>query len=277
LIIIHLKEVMHEITKDIKIDNGSYIRDPIFNEVTYENFLSYLVTSNRFLIVPLKDFETTSSTDKVVLTIRHDVDDNIESAVKFAYREHKYGITTSYYILHTSPYYGVTGKNYFKRNDQVIFYMKKIQDEYGQEIGWHNDLVTLQVVYDIDPKIFLKNELSWLRSNGINIYGAISHGSNFCHVYHYVNAYFWDDVIGSNNGDFYNWETIPKDGQIIKIEKDKLSNYSLEFNDGSLHPDYFFADCNFPNGKRWNMGMVNWDTIQPGKKVEILIHSQHWD
>jgi len=30
-------------------------------------------------------------------------------------------------------------------------------------------------------------------------------------------------------------------------------------------------------GKRWHMGMVNLDTIPPGKKVVILLLSQHWN
>jgi hypothetical protein len=266
-----------EITKEIIIDNGSHIHNPTFNEITFEKFLKYIAASGHFLIVPLKDFNTTTSNDKVILSIRHDIDDNIESAVRFAYREHKYGISASYFFLHTSSYYGITGVNYFKRKDKVLFYLKKIQDSFGHEMGWHNDLVTLQVVYNIDPKAFLKTELAWLRSGGLNIYGIISHGSSFCYTYHYANSYFWEDVIGDKTSNFYNCENVPKDDKIIILEKDNIANYDLVYKDDDFHPDYFFADCDFPGGKRWNMGMVNWDTIKPGKKVILLLHPQHWD
>jgi hypothetical protein len=259
------------------IDNGFVIKNPIFNYITYNDFLKYITSSGRFLVVPQKDLIKTESNDKVIISFRHDIDDNINSAVKFAYLEHKYGIKASYYILHTANYYGLTKYKYFKRNDEIIYYLKKIQNSFGHEIGWHNDLVTLQVIYGISPKTYLREELKWLRNNGIEISGNVAHGSPYCHIYHYLNSYFWLDVQGVKDDKFYNKEFIKIDKQFYKIEKDSMKNYSLEYEDLLMHSDYYFADCDFPNGKRWHMGMVNFDTIKPGKKVIILLHPQHWD
>src|ERR1035437_949792 len=80
------------IANGITIDNGVGMKNPIFNYVTYEDFLRHITTSDHFLIVPQKDFKNTTSTDKVVLSLRHDMDDNINAAVKIAYRDHKFGI-----------------------------------------------------------------------------------------------------------------------------------------------------------------------------------------
>jgi hypothetical protein len=266
-----------QISENISIDNGIIVHDPVFNYKTYNDFLSYLASSDRFLIVQQKDFEKTTSNDKVVISLRHDVDDNINSAIKFAYLEWKYGIKSSYFILHTANYYGETKLRFFKRNDNIVYYLKKIQDTFGHEVGWHNDLVTLQIVYELDPKIFLKNELQWLRSNDLKIFGNVSHGSQYCDIYQYVNSYFWFEVIGSNTGDYRNWEYIKKGFNTYKIEKDSLKNYNFEYEGIFLHSDYFFSDSFWPGGKRWHMGMVNLDTIKPGKKVIILLHPQHWD
>jgi len=275
--IIYLDDVKSiKITDNISIDNGIKIHDPVFNYITYDKFLNHLSSSDRFLIVQQKDLEKTTSKDKIIISIRHDVDDNINSAVRFAYLEKKHGIKSTYFILHSAKYYGDTGVNYFKRDENIIYFMKKIQDSFGQEIGFHNDLVTLQVVYNLDSKKFLKNELEWLRSNDISILGSAYHGSEYCDIYHYVNAYFWTEYT-TGGGAFYNFENVPKDGQLIHIEKDSYLNYNLEYESGLLKTDYFFADCFWPDGKRWNMGMVNFDTIQPGKKVVILLHPQHWD
>jgi hypothetical protein len=275
---IYLDDVRNiDISDNISVDNGIMMHNPVFNFVTIDNFLSYLAMSDKFLLVEQKDFEKTNSTDKVIISLRHDIDDNINASMKFAYLEHKYGIHSTYFVLHTAKYYGETRKDYFKRNDNVKYYLKKIQDSFGHEIGWHNDLVTLQIVYDIDPREFLKNELFWLRSNGINIYGTTSHGSDYCYIYHYVNAYFWADVEGDSEGNFYNWEYVKKDYTTYKIEKDSLKNYNFEYEGVFLHSDYFFSDSDWPGGKRWNMQMVNLDTIKPGKKVIILLHPQHWD
>jgi len=266
-----------EITDSIHVDNGIRIRDPIFNIITYNNFLDYLTTSDRFKIVPQKDFEKTTSTDKVIISIRHDIDDNINAAVKFAYLEHKYGIQSTYFILHTAKYYGETKWRSFVRNGNLIYYIKKIQDSFCQEIGWHNDLVTLQIIYEIDPKAFLRNELTWLRENGIVIKGEAPHGSNYCYIYHYVNSYFWIEVKGTDEGNFYNWESINTENGTIKIEKDSLSAYKFEYSTVFIKYDNFFSDSDWLGGKRWHMGMTDFDSFKPGQKVIVLIHPQHWD
>ena len=236
---IYLDDVRNiRITNNISIDNGIIFHNQIFNFVTIDNFLKYLSTSDRFLIVQQKDLEKTTSTDKVIISLRHDVDDNINASVKLAYLENKYVIKSTYFILHTAKYYGVTNRGYFKRNDDVLYYIKKIQD-YGHEIGWHNDLVTLQIMYGLDPREFLKTELGWLRDNSISIAGTTSHGSDFCHIYHYVNSYFWKEVKGSSEGDYYNWEYIKKGFTTFKIEKDSLKNYNFEYEGVLMHSDYF--------------------------------------
>jgi hypothetical protein len=266
-----------EITKDIRIDNGFKIHDPIYNFQTYEKFLKYLASSDRFLIVSQKDFTKTASKNKVVLSLRYDIDDNINAAVKFAYREHKHGIKSTYYFLHTAKYYGKTASHSFKRNNEIIYYLKKIQDSFGHEIGFHNDLVTLQIVYGINPKIFLADQLKWLRDNGISVSGTCAHGSPYCYIYHYVNSYFWNGF-RNYEGIFNNYEYVTIRNVPIKIEKDELANYNLEYNADLLTPDYFFSDINpLPNGQKWHMGLVNFDTIQPGKKVIIMLHPQKWD
>ena len=262
-----------EITDNIFIDNGVKVRKPIFNYLYYDDFLNYLSSSDHFLIVQLKDFKKTTSKDKVVLALRYDIDENINAAVKLAYREHKYGIRSSYFVLHTADYYGKIIGSSFKRNDNMIYYLKKIQDSFGHEIGFHNDLVTLQLMYGISPKEYLKDELAYLRGNNINIVGTTYHGSQYCYIYKYYNAYFWKEY--PNNG--WNYEYIKKGYKTIKIEKDSLANYNFEYEGGLLKEDYFFADCNYINGKRWNMSMVNLDTIKPGKKVIILLHPANWD
>jgi hypothetical protein len=274
------------------VNNSVTIHDPNLNMVTYENFLKYISGSDRFLIVTQKDFEKTFSKDKVVLSIRHDMDRNIDGAIRMAYREHKYGVKATYFVLHSAKYYGKTELNYFKRNDQVIYYLRKLQDSFGHEIGFHNDLITLQVVYNIEPKAFLAEQLKWLRENGINIIGTCAHGSPWCYVYHYLNYYFWKNYAIDKGFLSYEFIVNPlgtshmknmaltnslnKEG--IKIIKDDIENYNLDYNSDIFRPDYNFSDCTmYPGGKRWHMGMEDFDKIPLGSKVVILLHAEHWD
>ena len=260
------------ISDKITIDNGVIVHDPIFNLIEYDNFLKYLSKSGRFKIVTLNEFNKTTSKDKIVIALRYDIDDNINAAVKFAYREHKYGIRSTYFALHTATYYGKFIDKKFVRYDNIIFYLKKMQNAFGHEIGLHNDLLTLQIMYEIPPKEYLKNELAFLRGNAIQIDGTAYHGSPYCYLYHYSNVFFWLDWPNSEQ-----YEFVKKGYNTIKIEKDSLCNYDLDYEAGMLNQDYFFSDANFVDNKRWNMKMVNLDTIKPGKKVIIMLHPQHWD
>lgn len=262
-----------QITENIFVDNGVKVTDPIFNYNYYDDFLKYISSSDHFLIVPLKDFKNTFSEDKVVLSLRYDLDFNIDAAIRFAYREHKYGIKSTYFVLHTARYYGEKAGKEFKRNEDMIHYLKKIQNAFGHEIGFHNDLVTLQIMYEIPPRDYLKNELAYLRGNGIKIQGTTYHGSQYCYIYKYSNTYFWKDY--PNSG--WKNEPVKKGYKTFRIEQDSMKNHDLEYEGNLLNPDYYFADAFFVDGKRWNMGMVNLDTIKPGKKVIILLHPGNWN
>jgi len=265
-----------KISNKIKIDMKVIIKDPVFNYSTYNDFLEYLTNSDRFLIVNQKDFEKTFSQDKVIISLRHDVDYNIKAAIKFAYFENKHEIRSTYFVLHTADYYGKTKENYFIRDPELINYLKMLQDNLYHEIGIHNDLVTLQVVYNLSSREFLHNELEWMRGNDIKIWGTSSHGSIYCYQYHYVNAYFWDDF-PDQGGIFSNYNTVTRSGRVITIEKDSISSYDLSYYTESFSCDCFFSDSDIIHGRRWNMGMVDFDTIQPGKKVIILLHPEHWE
>jgi hypothetical protein len=304
------------ITKNISIDNGINIHDPNLNLKTYEEFLKHLASNNRFLLVTQKDFDKTNPTDKVVISLRHDVDRNMDGAIRLAYREHKYGIKATYFILSTAKYYGSTGYRSFKRNDKLIYFLKKLQDAFGHEIGFHNDLVTLQIVYGMDPRKFLRHELNWLRNNGISIYGTAAHGSDYCYIYHYLNTYFWrsspfvetkfynyvsvsefqlnsrsdnkhqnlDDLNipgdNANNNVELSEEQQASEQVNIQIIKDDKENYDLTYDSDYLilNPNYNFSDNRmYPGGKRWHMGKEDFDKIPLGEKVIILIHPEHWD
>lgn len=267
------KDKTIKVSDNVIVDNGINSQKPIFNFISYGSFLKNISNSDYFEIVPLKEFKQTNPKDKVVISIRYDVDYHIDAAIKMAYRSAKYGIRSSFHILHSADYYGQFQDNTFVRNPHLIEYLKYIQNNCGQEVGFHNDLLTLQIVREMSPRKFLKDELDFLRNNGINIVGTSYHGSNYCYIYKYYNAYFWKEYPKGG----WNYEYVDKGSQKVIFEKDNLPNYGFEYEGGLMNPDYFFTDVNFEKGKRWHMGMVNLDTIKPGKKVIILLHPNQWE
>jgi len=263
------------ISEGLIINDKIKARDTLFSYDNYERFIGRLVKSNRFIFVPHNEFESTFSKDKIVISLRHDIDYDINSALRFAKREHKLGVKATYFVLHTADYYGVTTVGVATRNPDIYKYLRKIQDEYGHEIGWHNDLVTLQVVYNIDPEKYLRNELKRLKSNGINISGSAYHGSEYCYKYLYTNYYFWKNYGPSLI--FKNYTSVPINGQSILIRKFDNSDFGFEYEAGKLNYSHFFADVFFFNNKRWHMNMEDWSSLKPGDRVVLLTHTALWD
>ncbi len=253
------------------------VRERKFIYSSYEDFLKKISHSNKYQIVPLKDFLGMKSDDRVIISLRHDVDLDLSGALEMARIEHKHHMKATYFILHTAKYYGQTKKNYVRHNENIIPILQKIQDIYGHEIGWHNDLVTLDCIYDINPKKYLKEELEWLRNNGIDVIGTAPHGSKYCHKFKYYNNYFFKEFpeIIEN---FSNNESIVIGDNQRFITKANLNDFNLEYEAYHLDNNLYFSDCSFigKNKKRWHPGDLNLEDLTHGDKIIITIHPIHW-
>lgn len=108
--------------------------------------------------------------------IRHDVDIDVRTALVMAEIEQRYGAKTSYFILHTSPYYGEFKNGIFYRHESMIHVYKRLQD-LGHEIALHTDPLLLYQEYGINGAEAVEEEIRWLRSNGIKLVGTTAHNS----------------------------------------------------------------------------------------------------
>ncbi len=110
--------------------------------------------------------------------IRHDVDGDLVSARAQAILEHELGIKSTYYILHTAPYYGLwnADRKRFERNVSAIGVYQEIE-KLGHEVGLHSDPLFLYQNHNVDGVGALRTELEWLRSNGLTVAGTVAHNS----------------------------------------------------------------------------------------------------
>ena len=207
----------------------------------YEGLLVEL-SKDEYKVVCLKDFDVTNCDDKIVVALRHDIDRDMEMAYRIAILEQAYKIKSSYYVLHTAKYY----------NDSMINALWKMQF-IGHEIGWHNDLVTCSVLCNIPADRFLRTELNWLESNGINIVGTAAHGSKYCYERGFHNNYIWagQDTIGNFNN-------------LNICSKLDMNNY-FKYEVYSLKADVYLSDCR---------GFIPsmFGEYELGTKIIILIH-----
>ena len=218
----------------------------------YDEWLAWLVPER---VVPLREL---AAAEAPVLGLRHDVDSRLDSAVELARLEHRRGLRSTYFILHTAPYY--------RHGNQLLRTLLLIQDDLGHEIGWHNDLVTLQRVHGVDARSYLAAELEWLRAGGVDVCGSAAHGSPWCHRLGYHNNYV-----------FAGWDE-PHPGFPSTEVPDKLdpAEFGLEYEAYHLPYDVYFSDSSFgPQGRRHP------DELSPQvlahARAVALVHPCHWD
>lgn len=239
-----------------------------FTHESYARFLDRLVGGERYRVVPLREFRETPPGDGVVVGLRHDVDVSLRSACVLARLEHERGLRSSYFVLHTAGYW---------RSGSLVPALRTLQDELGHEIGWHNDLVTLECVHGGDAKRFLGDELARLRACGIRIGGVVSHGSIHCGALGYHNDYFFvhcEREIPS----YPNTRVVTTARGPRPVPKASLADFNLDYDGSYLGEDAFFHDSFFhPNGRRWHVDELDLDSLPAGTKAIVLVHPCHWD
>jgi hypothetical protein len=188
------------------------------------------------------------------LALRHDVDSRLDSALDLAAHEHARGLRATYFVLHTAPYWD---------DDDVVPRVRRLQ-ELGHEIGFHNDLVTVERVHGGDARAVLEDALARLREGGIEVVGAAAHGSPWCHRPGYHNNYV-----------FAGWdEPVPGFPSTEVPQKLDPAEFGLEYEAYHVPHDVYFSDSSFVDGRRAHPADL---ALEPGRRTIVLVHPCHWD
>jgi hypothetical protein len=253
---------------------NKYINSPYDTNFTYSKYIDFLTTisdTNKYIVLPLNEFRKTFNPKKIVIGLRHDIDLDLNKAYKLSTVENNVGVRSSYFVLHTANYYLAKPNIMNSHNKKTISILRIMQDKFSHEIGWHNDLVTLQVIYKIDPVDYLHQEIDWIRKNGLLIYGTSSHGSNYCHMYKFLNWYFWKDF-KKPNPSYYSYDKVIINGKTIYFKKAFLKDFKFDYEAYFLNFNKYYSDALITNGQRWHIGKLNLNTLKPGDRVQILTH-----
>jgi len=217
---------------------------------TYGEYARFLERLGDREVVPMREF----ARGEGELALRHDVDSRLESALELARLEAERGLRATYFVLHTAPYW---------REPSLLPQLRRLQ-ELGHEVGFHNDLVTLQLVEGLDAGEVLGRELERLRAGGIEVVGAAAHGSPWCHRLGFHNNYV-----------FAGWDE-PRPGYPNRDVPEKLdpAEFGLEYEAYHVPRDLYFSDSAFIDGRRAHPADVH---LEPGKRTIVLVHPCHWD
>jgi hypothetical protein len=141
----------------------------------YRQFVDRLREMDSLRLVPLGDLLNAPAETQAVLALRHDVDADVETALRCARRLARVGLAGSMYLLHTAPYYGDVLEGVFVRNPLLSQWVRGFIAA-GCELGLHNDAWGL-CLREMDGPAAVREEIAYLRSQGARIRGTVAHNS----------------------------------------------------------------------------------------------------
>lgn len=143
----------------------------------YERLLDDLVAAPQVDVVPFRRLlDEAPGPGRVRCAIRHDVDIDVRAALMCAQAETARDLESTYFILHTAPYYGTFDGDSFRRHGAMAATYRSLQ-HLGHEIALHTDPLLVYQTHGMDGAEALRVEIEWLRAQGLVVEGTTAHNS----------------------------------------------------------------------------------------------------
>lgn len=261
-------DIMDTALKELEIATRAR-QDPraVFSYTKYERLLS-VFDNEKFIVLPMNEFKDSINDDKVLIGFRHDIDCHPFKALEMAKMENAHGFRASYYILASAPYYGEFINGQMVRNSCMESIYKKIQS-YNHEIGIHNDLISLMILYDIDPFRFNQEELLFYRNLNIVVNGTVAHGS-YLTSQTVDNYQIFSDFAESSSFEF--------EGKTYEIGKYSLKEFGFDYEAYFVDFDHYYSDTlkTWTEESEFENFLNTLRNSKPGTKIQILTHPVWW-
>lgn len=244
-----------------------------FSKKDYEILISKEKKNKK--ILTLREIFLNKEIKGEILTIRHDIDHDINTAVKIAEWENKNLINSTFCVLHSALYYGSLdiSKNRYNHNVGMIQAIRYIQS-LGHEINFHNDIITLGLTEDINCKELLINEILTLFENGINIAGSSTHGHKLCKQLGYRNCHLFKecDLKYENSSIFHK-------GKKLNLREFSLKDFYLDYEAYGVRRDKYISDSGGNIKVSFNLDQHSYykNFFRNCKITKILTHPIWWN
>lgn len=202
--------------------------------------------------------------DANVIGLRHDCDHFLPQAVEMARWEAARGYQSTYFILHTAPYW----------DDP---YLPAALDEIaglGHEIGFHTNAVTEAIRTGRDAVDITEEALARLRRWGHKVTGVVAHGDPDCYgpgrELRVVNDEMFVECARPEVGAP---DRVVK-GTNYRLSPVPMSMFGLEYEANRLPKAEYLSD----SGGRWNQPFpgVAYDFPYPDGQLHMLVHPDWW-
>ena len=210
----------------------------------YRLFLN--TVSKYFEIRKVRDYARPAE-GKVCL-LRHDVDSDINQAIKMAEIEYEAEVRSTYFVLHTAGYY---------KESRFLDKCRYLQDM-GHEVGLHNNIITATLGEpSATTEEILARELAFLRGGGVDVRGTVSHGDNLCHELNFLNYQIFKGCVGKNR---------PDSVKGIKFYTIDMADHDLDYEALFVERHSYLSDS---GGSRWS-----WNYPKKAEPIESYRESQ---
>jgi hypothetical protein len=239
----------------------------VFTWDQYKELLKEL-KDPKFRVLPLHEMADTYDSTRVIVGLRHDVDFNPFKALEMARIEHLYGIRATYFLLATAEYSGVFMGSKLVRSKGLKALYRDLY-ETGAEIGIHNDMLTVMILYDIDPYKFNHDELAFYNSIRIPVYGSAAHGSEIAKKT-VPNFQIFSDFSAKDSVSYL--------GRKYPLGKQSLKECGYQYEAYFIKHNIYLSD----SGGKWHNAEGVSGVLQrlresvPGDRIEILMHPEWW-
>ena len=142
----------------------------------YRSVVDSLISDPKLDFKPLSDLMGPVKEGRVTVALRHDLDADIVTGLRAARFLASRGVPGSFYLLHTSHYYGMFDKGFFYRYSSLASFVDGFIAT-GCEIGLHADPLDIYCNHECNGIQAVSKELEWLRSCGAKIKGTVAHNS----------------------------------------------------------------------------------------------------
>jgi hypothetical protein len=226
-----------------------------FTPENYVRFIKGLKAEFRFI-----DFHSEETSG---ILLRHDIDNDLDMAVKMAEieagRDHNLNramfqhgdhplVLSTYFVLNTARYWGSLEMG------SALRYISDL----GHEIGWHNNAITEHIQTGKSIEACVKEPLSRLRSEGLLVTGSAAHGDRMCKELRYHNF----NIFGFKSKGWDFWDMPPLN----------MAKFGLFFEAYHVPFECWLADCH----SGWNGDAEAVNRWSPLQRHQIIIHPQNW-
>ena len=196
-------------------------------------------------------------TDPRIIGLRHDVDNVIEPAVEMAAWEAERGYRSTYFVLHTAPYW---------RDKDLLYRSLEAIVDHGHEIGIHNNALAESVRTGRDPRSILVEAIVELHMLGHTVKGTVAHGDNDC--------YGADGKVRFVNDELFTDCVRPELGNLDGLKREPLASFDLDYDANWLERGAYLSD----SSGRWSapgFDLVEQEFPFPGQ-LHMLVHPDWW-